>query len=131
MIGNTYIHIIVGLLQDGNLLSYLFAGIGFGVQFILCGSSLFLIWDLMLIFVFGYGFCLILVLQVLEEEELLGFGWVKKWLKKEKCIQLFLDKNLMLLEELSSIIYYLWLFQMKSKLKFHKIIKHGKMQLTL
>jgi hypothetical protein len=41
MTGNTYIHITVGHLQDGNLLSYLYAGIGFGVQFISCGFSLF------------------------------------------------------------------------------------------
>ena len=33
MIGNIYIHITVGHLQDGNSLSYLFAGIGYGVQF--------------------------------------------------------------------------------------------------
>ena len=108
MIGNIYIHITVGHLQDGNSLSYLFAGIGSGVPFILCGFSHIHIWDLMLIFVFGFGFCLIHVLQALEEEVLHGFGWVKKWLKKVKCIQLHLDKNLMWLEELNSIIYYLW-----------------------
>jgi hypothetical protein len=34
MTGNTYTHITVGHHQDGNLLSYLSAGTGFGVQFI-------------------------------------------------------------------------------------------------
>ena len=131
MIGNTYIHITVGHLQDGNLLSYLFAGIGSGVPFILCGFSLIHIWDLMPTSVFGFGFYLIHVLQASEEEELLGSGWVKKWTKKEKCNQLLLDKNLMLLEELSSIICCLCLFLMRLKLKFLKTIKLGNQQLNL
>jgi hypothetical protein len=41
MIGNIYIPITVGLLQDGNLPFYLFVGIGFGAQFILLGFSHF------------------------------------------------------------------------------------------
>ena len=128
MIGNICTHITVGHHPDGNMHFYLFVGIGFGVLSILCGFSHSLILDLMLTFVFGFGSWPILVVQVLEEEVIIGSGCLKKWQKKEKWKKLHLDKNLMSLEELNSIVYYSYQFLIKSKLKFHKILKLGNLQ---